>query len=640
MQNKVGDVCFIVEGKELRSSKAFLAENSPYFKKVLQNSQGFKEIRITPPEWVTVRPFEQYLKYLETKKLPETDILTAEKLLWIADFFKDYGMQGSLINKLIVPQVTKDTALAFVHDASTKLQSTAHSEHWQRLYFHCLHIIAKNAQSIFAKYTSALEKLNPQTLEEIIRATAEFQAKSPNFDTSIMMGWMKQVTDSRTNLELLINEERRALSSLKRTLNTPQFEWTLNKLDSGNFYVESESFEMGEVDWQLCVWSFEHESRLEISLKLLDSSTKNFPKNSLVGFSFVCQINDERVDLLAPKTEFITAGKQSLALLRSLQPFKKANKLSIKFFAKVENLYSSIFMHIAKTPQQLLEDYDLKELSFEKLTILLNYKFLSANTEDEIIEIVGKWTESQTVRLQEETLNSIVKCVKWQYASIKGLFSVIKSFPLIKNSSSFREALRKEIETRSRTKRGISAKPTSISDSFDDCKPRFSYKDTIQEEESTPKLFFEQLTELILGLEPTPQPKEHKYFSSQNSTEKEETSLEHSEKEQTIKNLNSIINQREQEIKELKERANPRTANQSPNFSRGPSPLSTQKVYSKQTARLGYSFLSKTTEQKVRNLSMDAKISNYNALFKPRKAGQALGALVSKLKSRSSSKNQ
>ena len=74
-------------------------------------------MRILLPKWVKKEPFAHFLRYLETDTLEQLDAPLAQKLLWLADFFKIEELQQQCIDSVIIPSLSIDTVFLFLKDA-------------------------------------------------------------------------------------------------------------------------------------------------------------------------------------------------------------------------------------------------------------------------------------------------------------------------------------------------------------------------------------------------------------------------------------------------------------------------------------------------------------------------------------------
>lgn len=163
--------------------------------------------------------------------------------------------------------------------------------------------------------------------------------------------------------------------------------------ESGNFYKESDVFDIGGLSWTLCIWSFEHENKLEISIKQSETNSgKGISKDSIIVLSILVQIDDEEIRGNHPTMISSLAGSSSQEIIRTIMPFNQqySAALKIRLYAKIEYLYSSILQHIAKTPENTLENENLESFSQSNIEVILKYKYLNVQTEDQALNLVGK----------------------------------------------------------------------------------------------------------------------------------------------------------------------------------------------------------------------------------------------------------
>ncbi|CAG9330401.1 unnamed protein product [Blepharisma stoltei] len=593
-------VCFVVENELLKIHKDTLLKK-PYFQEILTGSETYPEVRIYLPDWMSSAAFHLYLSYIESSKLPKTDSQTARKLLWTADFFQDEELQKSLIVDCIIPHLTKDSVLLFLQDAFTKL-SNSKSECWFELYHSCLLFIAENSHYIFSQFQSVIEGMDHKLIEDVMRYSMGRTLRISNTDNSFILEKIKALHNATGFVNLLEIEEKRITENFDCEI--PIFEWEISDFTSGNFYKESKTFMIGESEWVLCIWSFEHENRCEISIKYVQSG-EIFSKDCIVTLSLLIQTEDEKIQL-KPKLVPLLLDSKTQSIIRSISPFspQETSMMKLRLFGKIEYLYSVLLQHIARNPDISLEAEDLRLLPRDKLEAMLSYKYLNVNSEDQVLNIIGKWCEQHPYHISDEDAYHLLSCVKWEFVSLRSLLKSVKHFPSLKKSKVFQERFRREIEAKSKSKKSQNKEAL----------PRKSYKHLEKEQFSSLKEYILSLSDIIL---------ENDGLSNSNSLEKD----------YTIQQLTSELKRKESEIKELRDKMSPSRLSRSavltaPNYN---SPGLDKDEESE--SNLFVTPKSKTVKM---HTSMDSSstISTDN-LFKSRRSGQALTSLIAKLQSRS-----
>ncbi|CAG9329950.1 unnamed protein product [Blepharisma stoltei] len=619
--NLDGEVVFAVENDTIRANKQLLLSKSSYFQEILIGSENYAEVRVLLPEWVTPLSLNLYISYLDTGKIQKTDLFNVQKLLWLSDFFKDTKLQISLITDIICPGLTKETVLLFLQDAFTKISTPPVAEHWKILYHATLDYSAKNSSFIFSKFQSVIEKMEVPLVEDLIGSSMEQNLIVASSDNSYIIEKIKELKGASSLLDLLEKEETKILNSDVTNRQLEGFTWNIMHFESGNFYRESEPFEISGLSWVLCIWSFEHENKLEVSLKHTElKSNKGITKDSIVVISYAVQINDEDLSGKHPNLIPILAGSNSQDIIRTISPFNQQSisDLKIKIFAKVEFLYSSILQHLAKNPESSLENESLEKFSQSNLEVILKYKYLNIKSEDQALHLVGKWCEQCPFELCEENISPILKWLRWDFITLNTLLSSVRLYPILKRSKTFKDIFRHEIEVRSKSLR---SRPSTS-------EPRKSYKAHFNKEQ------FNSMKEYILALS------DIIFEQENNSFQKKD--------EQKLEELNKQLMQKELEIKDLKNKLTIAQSHHShsvsvPSFNIQSSPF----FEDKEDAMSNESSMKSTPQPKPsigghdrsRNLSIDSKAAiSFESIIKAKKSGNALSSLMTKLQARKGSK--
>ena len=251
----VAEVCFVVESREYRVKSQKLTRTSLYYSDLLESSKEFSEIRLLLPDWITTRPFQAYLSYIDTSRLAKIELIIAQKLLWIADFFKDISLQTNLISQQIIPFLTKESVLLFVQDSCTKIHTADEVlQVWRDLYKASCAFAAKHINYLFEKFSAALSKLYPSAVRHILEIAIQEE------DSASLLGSICEFRKTPNVIGLLTLLISESLQDFPNEINSLLvLDWHIKDFEFGNFYKESAVFMIGESEWVLCVWCFDHE---------------------------------------------------------------------------------------------------------------------------------------------------------------------------------------------------------------------------------------------------------------------------------------------------------------------------------------------------------------------------------------------
>ena len=488
------EVVFVLQGEELAISQKTLESGSAYFTELLNTPEEYPQVRILLPDWVSRRALMLYLDYVRLKRLPGLDLLTAQRLLWLADFLQDPSLQSALIVDTILPHMTKDSVLLFLQDAHTKLSQGTANPIWKELLLKCLDTAASESAYIFSRFKPSILAMAPELVEQLIYRAVIKASRHSASDYTDILEVLRTLRGAGNWAELLQKEQERALGSGRwKRERKPVFVWELESISLDNYFKESDSFEVAGTAWTVSVWSFAHENKLDIAIRNTPGkeSAESFPRNSLIALSCSCQLDTEPL----PSPTIITAlmGTKTQNILRSLHPASSLSlsKVTFSIHIEVEYVYSALLTHIIKHPMQCLAP-NIGALPGDKLLAMLKHKSLAVESEDEVLFLVGRWYQETS---PEGDICDLLEAIRWPFVTLKGLVDSLRNFPALRNSKCFRELFRRELEQRAVPKR--EADPPT---------PRRSYKDD-QSRETFPnqKKFVETLAELLLGLEFNPE---------------------------------------------------------------------------------------------------------------------------------------
>ena len=494
------EVVFVLQGEEVSIEQRILESASEYFAQLLNTPEEYPQVRILLPDWVNKRSLLLYLDYLRLRRLPRLDLLTAQKLLWLADFLQDPGLQTSLILDTILPHMTKESVLLFLQDSHTKLSLGSANPVWKELLIKCLDAAAKDAVIIFDKFKPTVLAMPTEVVEQLVHRAVVYGTKHSATDYTHILDVLKTVSKAGGFIDLLAMEEKKALNSLKWAApRDPLFAWELTNITLDNYFKESDSFEVAGTAWTISVWSFAHENKLDIAIRNTpgNEAPKGFPRNAVVALSCVCDVTG----LEAKRPVIITSimGTKTQNVVRSIENVSSLDlsKLTISIQVEVEHVYASILTHMVRHPGQSLCSESLAALDRDKLLVMLKHKYLAVQSEDEVVGIVGKWCQEKFGDSPNPDVEicDVLESVRWPFVSLKGLLESLRNFPALKNSKCFKEIFRREIEQRGSLKRDGDSLP-----------PRHSYKnDSARETFSSQKDFIEALSTLVLDLEYNPE---------------------------------------------------------------------------------------------------------------------------------------
>jgi hypothetical protein len=192
-------------------------------------------------------------------------------------------------------------------------------------------------------------------------------------------------------------------------------------------------------------------------------------------------------------------GSKNQNIIREIPQFEslRMKSLRIKLVAKLEYVYTSILTYLGKHPENLLNDDSIQQLSFENLCILLRYKHLNLKTEDQALDMLGKWV-AKSNQLTDESISKLLETIRWDFISLRALINSMRSYAELKTYKLYQEIFRRELEKRAGSESILHLSKTQL-------KPRVSYKNSIDKDTfSSPEQFLVSLSELILELEYAP----------------------------------------------------------------------------------------------------------------------------------------
>jgi hypothetical protein len=437
------EVCFVVESNEFKVKGEKLARTSQYYSELLEQSKNFSEIRLLLPEWITLRPFQVYLGYIENARIPKIDLIMAQKILWLADYFKDISLQKNLIFQQIIPFLNRETVLLFVQDACTKVSSTENiSEEWVQLYETSCEFAAQNMKYLFHKFSVAISKLDEKAVLCILEKAIKLEDRSYALEK---LCEYKNVKDILSLIPLL---EKESINQFH--LNPDNFivlEWNIEDFEFSNFYKESPVFQLKSVDWVLCIWCFEHEKRLEISMKHFNPPKEL--KNQISAVTVAVKFEEDPLESINPQLLPIPVSSPNPSIIKQINNFHPDNTQNVKIqlFAKSEDIVSSILVQLAEYPDLLLNK-SVKDLSINTMLVIINFKYLNVKSEDFVLDIMGNWVENIYQFLNDNDIQSLHESINWECVSIEKILQCLRTYPSLKKYNTFKQIIKKQLESK------------------------------------------------------------------------------------------------------------------------------------------------------------------------------------------------
>jgi hypothetical protein len=453
MAKASGTVCFVLNNKEVRADKAELISKSTYFSNLLQSSSKYSEVRILLPDWVNEAPFELFINFLTKNELGRIDIMTAQKLLWVADFFQHVHLQEVLIENFILNQISHESVLLFLQDAFTRNEKADPPECWKKLFRHTLQSAAENAGSIFSRFPEAVKKLDKHVLELLIRKALEMNPRIMLENAEQLMNSFKTCTGSCSFQDVLENEVTRSIAKYRSELKIPIIEWEVNYTGSGNYYSESDLFYIGNKAFNISLTSFEHEKTLDMILQYADGDIPS-ENDDFISISYLFQI-------VLPDSTYTKNDVHVIGLpyftpinLGSIDPFdtSRPQTFKITLFGYEETLISGLAFYLTENIQSIIQKEPVDKLSLNIYKSVLSSNLLNVTEEDVVLEAVAKWYSSQS---KEVNIKPIFELVRWNYVETQGLLKVLCDYPKVRQCPIYAEVFRNEIMNKARQAKTI-----------------------------------------------------------------------------------------------------------------------------------------------------------------------------------------
>ena len=469
-------IYFIVQDRSLQIRSDILRD-SPYFTDLLKKNQNYHTIRITVPDWMSYRHLELYFSLMPSSNFQRLDIFTLQKLLWISDYFQNPRLQEVIISE-ILPLLQKDTVLHLLQDSSVKIQSGDYSQCWKDLYNHCKELTGKNLRYILVQFPEIFEKLNSKTAEEVIEESLQLKFFT-TADHSALIDRLRDIRQTAEIAKLIADQEK----NIQDTPLVPVHSWELNAArEKKKTSMVSEIFAINNINWQLI--SRYNEGTLEISIKLKENI---LDRSINLALYLQCLISSENPLNIPPKLMLLPVSFISECVIREI-PLSSNYNLVVSINARIDFIYSAMIQDVLLHPDYLLAE-NISELSFECLEFLLSLNTLNVKSEDNALEILGKWCEETSLKPNENDMKTLLICIRWDFVGLKYLVSSISRFPILKKYLCFREIFKKELRNKGKAQIGSD-------------KPRYGYKEgAIKENFQNQREFVESIAEILLDLE-------------------------------------------------------------------------------------------------------------------------------------------
>ena len=446
---------------------------SRYFASLIKN-EVYSDIKITAPDWMPYRSLDTYLNYLKTESVPQLEVQPIQKLLWISDYFEDHQLQSKLIQSTLT-QLTRDSALIFLQDSFTKLQSSSSSPAWESLFTSSKDLVIRNLRYIFVNQSEQFDKLDKDLSVEIIESSLS-QKYFTGLDHSALLERVRKLTDVEGNCELVNKLEQRIQSAPI----TEVFTWSSRVRSIEADIGDSQSFYIENTRWQLSYTCKKSLLKLFLTFK-----SESITENSILAVYIQVVFNDEALHKATPKLLLLPLSVIKSSEIREV--FVLSPNFCFVVKARVEFLYSALVQEMVLRPESFLNEV-LTGFPYECLEFILGLKHLAVRSEDQVLEIIGKWTESQDLKPNEEEVEDLLKCVRWDFVSVKSLISIAALYPVLKDYVCFKRTFREELENKMNLKHVRN-------------KPRTGYKTCTKESFKSPKEYIENLAQVLLESE-------------------------------------------------------------------------------------------------------------------------------------------
>ncbi len=403
------------------------------------------------PKWATSAAFSVFLSYIKGEPLCDLDMSTAQRLLWLSDFFKIDDMTEMCIKKLVVPRLSKDNVLSFIDDSYLKISSSSDegqaNEAWSQLLSECLDVAARHLHFLVRTVGPRVAKLDPVVLEELIERAFKIAMENPSTDNAPIIDMLLHIRDMQDPFDLLENERLKVLEKERAYYSSgeasPNLTWNLSNL-RGNFYRESEPFFVIGCYWVLSIWSYKQDGTVSIAIKqsktpkeveeqlnssvlskerLFSSPAKKkdvtptksrldvnkllsspdasaqaegkIPNHCILTSATFVHINqlDEEGEGTFQLASLISAAKAPtvMRVITIDELNQLGGQLSIEIYLKLEHTHSGILTFISKNFNWLYNNPHVGRLTKNQFLVLLKHKHLNIKREEDALVALCIW---------------------------------------------------------------------------------------------------------------------------------------------------------------------------------------------------------------------------------------------------------
>ncbi len=401
------------------------------------------------PKWATKFAFDCFLRYVRGEPLADVDIRTAQRLLWLSDFFKVPDLEAICIKQYIIPKLEKENVTLFLEDAYAKISCLASPEDdsemcevWNVLLNECLALASNNLSFLIRVEKPALLKQEDVIVDELVERAFKMYMVNLSSDNSAIIDLMMQKKKKENPFDLLEAERAKIYDKEKLFFTNgrtaPTLTWNLANLKE-NFYRESEAFFVLGCYWVLSIWSFKKEGTLTIAIKqskygkegeelhsesyynknkyFVNPSKKRVasPKAANTDNKLQQDSADGRVPSHCILTiasfirikELEELGKGAFSIVSLLTSSKSptslrqvptqsmpdtGGKLSIEIYIKMEYTYSGILTYISRNFDWLYNNPAIGKLTKNQFLVLLKHKYLNVKREEDALVALCKWS--------------------------------------------------------------------------------------------------------------------------------------------------------------------------------------------------------------------------------------------------------
>lgn len=154
--------------------------------------------------------------------------------------------------------------------------------------------------------------------------------------------------------------------------------------EKNNIYNESQTFNIENYRFSIISIKFPNENKIEIYLQLKN----NNEAQRIIALNYHLKING--IFYLDGESLSMINGPNSQYLMKivDFNPNLKTQSLSIAL--KLDKITSAILNFIAQNPEETLIIENLSSLNRPRLIILLKFKLLNIQSEDDALDVVGR----------------------------------------------------------------------------------------------------------------------------------------------------------------------------------------------------------------------------------------------------------